>query len=356
MYKKLDKLAVLGILALLLLGAGVAQAEDCTATVTAPASIQVGIDSNPGGVVCLSGPFHQSVVFGPEDSGTTLRAADGATAVLDGTAPADSGTTLSVDAIRFLDDTHDVTIEGLEIKNYTSGVCCGQGNAIQAWAVNTNNITVRKNNMHDNTWNGVLVGSEGAQTHTGWAVHDNMATGNGFAQIELTNCSGCSAHGNTVSGTIGILVQARNTNPNSGTVEIQGVSVKNNQITSDVGGYKVGVYALGLASDFDFNPISGAQGNLKAVSVTGNQITAGRRGILAWGFSGYDGSGAGHVINASLVRNTITCSVLTGSRGISLSSSDVINTKVVNNTFSGCETNLKNLGEDTKVPPGHPVP
>lgn len=356
MYRKWDGLAIMGVLALLFLGAGVAQAEDCTATVTAAAPIQAAIDSNPGGVVCLSGTFHQSVVFGPEDSGIILRAADGASAVLDGSGSADAGTTLTFDAIRFLDGTSDVTIEGLEIKNYTSGACCGQGNAIQAWAVNTSSIAVRRNNMHDNTWNGVLVGSEGAQIHTGWAVHDNTGTGNGFAQIELTNCSGCSAHGNTVSGTIGILVQARNTNPNSGTVEIQGVSVKNNEVTSNVGDYKVGVYATGLVSDFDFNPIPGAQGNLKAVSVTGNQITAGRRGILVWGFSGYGGSDAGQVINASLVRNTITCSASSGSRGISLSSSDVMNTKVVNNAFSGCGTNLLNLGEDTKIPPGHPVP
>jgi len=48
---------------------GVAKAEDCTVTVSSPALIQVAIDSNPSGVVCLSGTFKQSVAFGRENNG-----------------------------------------------------------------------------------------------------------------------------------------------------------------------------------------------------------------------------------------------------------------------------------------------
>ena len=66
----MKKLSIL--IALLLLCVGVAKAEDCTVTVNSPALIQAAIDSNPSGVVCLSGTFNQSVVFGPAHNGYCL--------------------------------------------------------------------------------------------------------------------------------------------------------------------------------------------------------------------------------------------------------------------------------------------
>jgi len=374
MYRKLDGLAIIGVLALLFLGAGAAQAEDCTVTVTSPASIQAAIDSNPGGVVCLSGTFYQSVVFGPEDSGTTLSAADGASPVLDGTGPADSGTTLLVDAIVLLDGVTGVTIEGLEIRNYSPSAspCCGQGNAIQAWDVNTSNISVRKNNMHDNSWNAVLVGSEGGYAHTGWAVHHNTATNNRFAQIELTNASSSSVHNNTATsgntaGSIGILVQGRNTVASSGLVVTQGVSVKNNAVSAtktidfdgpggdDPTDYRIGVYVLALASGpvSPFPGITGAEAELRGVSVGSNQITAGRRGVAVRGFTGGGDSGAGRAINTALVRNDITCAADADPDdvGILVLGPDTINTKVVNNDYIDCSPNVSDSGTDTKEPP-----
>ncbi len=320
----------------LALTAGLARAGDCTVTVTAPASIQAAVDAAGfGDVVCLSGTFNQSVVFGPEDSGITLTAAPGAAPVLDGTGLA------AVEAIRLLDGVSDVTIEGLEIQNYTSDTCCGQGNAIQAWGVNTSNIVVRRNNMHDNNYSAILVGSEGAQMHTGWAVHGNIATNNatGFfsAQIELTNCSGCSIHRNNVTGgIIGILVQGRNTIPDSGLVETQGVSVKNNVVDSDIG-----VYILGLASGplDPFPPIVGAQADLLDVTLVGNQITSG----ASWVY-GYLG---GQIINPALVRNDFNCN---SGYGIGLFG-NTFNAKVVNNDFANCAPDLIDGGYETKHPP-----
>ncbi len=366
------------VLALLTLVVGIAglspapaEATDCTVTVTAPDSIQAAVDAAASGdVVCLSGTFSQSVVFGPEDSGITLSAADGASPVLDGTGPADFGTTLLVDAIVLLDGVTGVTIEGLEIRNYSPSAspCCGQGNAIQAWDVDTSNITVRKNNMHDNSWNAVLVGSEGGYAHTGWAVHHNTATNNGFAQIELTNASSSSVHNNTATsgntaGSIGILVQGRNTVASSGLVVAQGVSVKNNTVsatkTVDFGDgpvdYRIGVYVLALASGpvSPFPGITGAEAELRDVSVGSNQITAGRRGVAVRGFTGSPYTGAGRAINTALVRNDITCTDDTDSDdvGILVLGPDTINTKVVNNDYSGCSPNVLDTGTDTKEPP-----
>ncbi|MCH7710416.1 MAG: hypothetical protein IH903_02135 [Proteobacteria bacterium] len=347
--------------------AGTAQAAHCTTTVTAPASIQTAIDAaNSGEVVCLddSGVFSQTVVFGPEDSGITLSAADGDSPIMDGTTLFGPTT---VDAITLEDGVSDVTIKGLEIRDYLGD---GGGNdrssAIQAWAVNTSNIAVKNNDLHDNFWNGILVGSEGAQTHTGWAVHRNTVEFNGFVQIELTNCNSCSIHRNTIDargtfGQMGIVVQARNTVPDSGLVTIEGVSVKNNTVDTD----RRGVFLLALASGplSPFPPIIGAQSVLEGVSVVGNTITvigdgvfvfdssANEVAVLVWGFA------AGTVIDANIVRNDFIC-IETAPDDIpgiwlrDVATMQVIRGKNVNNDFVGCTTELlDDGGVDTKDPP-----
>lgn len=287
----------------------------CAETVVADDSIQDAVDANAGFVVCLSdagGEFHQSVVFGPEHSGTTLRNADGESPVMDGSGSADPGTSILADGIQLLDGVSDVTIKGLEITNYTS---TARSSAIQAWAVNTSSIAVKNNDLNNNLWNGILVGSEGAETHTGWAVHRNTVTNNGFVQIELTNCNSCSIHRNTIDargtfGQMGIVVQARNTVPDSGLVTIEGVSVKNNTVDTD----RRGVFLLALASQPlpPFDPIDAATSVLEGVSVGSNTITVEGDGtddfdpenevaVLVWGFA--DGT----VIDANIVRNDFVC-------------------------------------------------
>ncbi len=301
-------------------------------------------------MVCLDdsgGDFSQAVVFGAEDSGIALSAADGTSPVMDGT-----GTGFA-EAIRLLDGVTDVTIEGLEIRYYTGLSCCGVGNSIQAWGVNTSNIVVQNNYMHDNNYSAILVGSEGAQTHSGWTVRNNTATDNATAffsaQIELTNCSGCSIHRNSISGgAVGVLVQGRNTIPESGLVETKGVSVKNNSIANlDF----VGVYILALASEPvpPFDPIPDAQSDLKAVSLVGNTIdvqTSAASGLWAFGFQ------AGDVINPALIKNEFLCDPDTDT-AIGLFG-NTFNAKVVNNDVNnGIATcvPLFDTGDSTKFPP-----
>lgn len=300
-----------------------------------------------GDVVCLDdsgGVFDQTVLFGSGDSGITLSAEDGDSPIMDGTG------TIFTDAIRLLDGVTDVTIEGLEIKFYVGASCCGVGNAINAWAVNTSNITIQNNNMNNNNYSAILVGSEGAQTHSGWSVRRNIVTDNATsffsAQIELTNCNGCSIHRNTVDGgAIGILVQARNFET-GGLVEITGVSVKNNAVTTmPVDFPSVGIYVLAFAAS---DP---TRADLWDVSVVRNSVDA-QRAVRV--LAALDAS----VNNTSVVRNSLACTDGAPAFGIRLAgigAGVVDNTKVIKNAVDGtCTTPLSEVSGavDTKLPPG----
>lgn len=327
------------LIAFFALSSGWLSAQTCTVVVdsTVPgATIQAAVNAaSPGAVICLKGTFSEAVTI--NKSYLTIRSAPGETAVLDGTSLG-----INHDAFTLEDGVSHITIEGLEIKSYGGGSsCCGWGNAIQAWDVNTSYVTIRNNYMHDNNWNGVLVGSEGRYAHTGWAVHDNRAENNGFAQIELTNCSGCSIHRNTVVGNttnaLGILVQARNTERTDGPFEMQGVSIQGNSITGCSGGY----YDICLYTYVHLPSVTSTV--LKPVSIVQNTIVDGRRGIYLWGLGG-------PIVNASIVSNRITCSG-PYSRGVVVAPTS-INTKVVNNSIdSSCAVSVRDLGEDTKIPP-----
>ncbi|MBI4890377.1 MAG: hypothetical protein HY821_07105 [Acidobacteria bacterium] len=354
------RIVVIGVL-LAVFCAGIASGQSCTVTVNAPNSIQAALNAAaPGAVICLSGTFHESVVV--NKSYVTVRSARGETAILDGTGA-------GIDAFRLTDNVSHVSIEGLEIRNYGRGKpCCGNGNAVQAWDVNTSYVTIRNNNMHDNNWNGVLVGSEGNYLHTGWTVQKNIAKDNGFAQIELTNCSSCTIHDNVITANttwvtddyapyttaLGILVQARNMIPGNAPVAIQSVSIQGNEITGCSGGWYdicIYLYAGGLTSSSGM----GSTAVLKPVSVVRNELT-GRRGVYVRGIS-FDASSwaidpdgkAGQIINASIVNNRIDC-VGSPSTGVTAYYS-TINTKIVNNdTSAACTYKFRDLGEDTKIP------
>ncbi|KKL97483.1 hypothetical protein LCGC14_1834050, partial [marine sediment metagenome] len=303
-------------------------ASHCTTTVTAPSSIQAAIDAaSSGDVVCLddSGVFAQTVVFGPEDSGITLSAEDGDTPVMNGGSAA-------LDAIRLLDEVSDVTIEGLTIQNYGADALTQPGNAIQAWDVNTSNITIRNNNMHGFSWNAVLVGSEGGFVHDNWMVKNNVVTDAAFVGIELTNCNICTIMKNDVDPTtIGIVVQARNTVVGSGLVTIDGVSVLHNTVTD---ASYAGIYVLsytGVQTD-PFDPIVGASILLTSVSVSHNTVTdADVMGIRFWAYN--EGATAK---NGRIMKNEVNCPETTPGIGVLERSTSgppgtVENVKVVNN-------------------------
>jgi len=249
--------------------------EDCTSTVTAPASIQSAVDAaSEGDVVCLDdsgGDFVQQVVFDSTDSGITLTAADGSSPVLDGATLAGSGPT-TISAIELLSGVSDVTIRGLEIKNFEGD---GGGNdrssGIVAASGTTSDITIKNNVLDDNKWNGVLVFSEGDFVHDDWEVKDNTVENNGFVGIELTNCNKCEITDNDVHGHgfADIIVQIRNTIPASGLLTIKDVEVKGNT----VGDSGRGIEILSFTGDLSFNPISGASTLGEEISIKDNTVT-----------------------------------------------------------------------------------
>lgn len=327
-----------------------AAAGHCTTTVTAPDSIQVAIDSaSSGDVVCLddSGVFSQTVVFGPEDSGITLSAADGTTPTMDGGLAA-------LDAIRLLDGVSDVTIENLRIQNYGSGDWTQPGNAIQAWDVSTSNITIRNNDMLNFSWNGVLVGSEGGFIHDNWMVKDNTVSDATFVGIELTNCQSCKIMKNAIDNAyFGIVVQARNTVSSSGQVAIDGVSVRHNTVGP---GVWYGIYVLSLTGHpTNFTPITGASTLLTSVDVKTNTVTdSSVVGILFWAYND-----AATARNGRIMHNTINCPTSTTpgiwilESGSGSEQGSVENMKVVNNAFDNeCAPQVTDEGDETKLPPG----
>ncbi len=293
--------------------------------------IQAAVDGASSGdtIILNDGTYPNYATVTVGTSGITIKAANPGLAILDeGGGP----------AFRLVDGLSDVTFEGLVIQNRTGS----RGGGIEAWDMSTSNIKVRNNQFLDNVYNGILVGSEGGYIHTNWAVHRNVAIGNGFAGIELTNSSGSSINRNEVSGSlIGIVVQARNTRPDSGLIVIEGINLNNNKVD----GSSYGIYVLGLASQPTppFDPIDAAQAELRDVTLVGNQFTGTETGYgaLVWGFLD------GKVTNPSLVRNSFTDFDL----GIGLYD-DVVNAKLVRNTFDNCTTEIYDGGEDTKTPPG----
>lgn len=140
--------AVVTMLTFMASWGGQAQAAPCTFTITAATSIQTTIDGAVSGdVVCLSdmgGDFSQTVIFsgtdaGDDDSGITLTAVAGETPVLDGT------TGSLADAITLQDGVRRVTIEDLEIRNYTNQAIRGVGMT----AMPLSRISLRNLDIHD---------------------------------------------------------------------------------------------------------------------------------------------------------------------------------------------------------------
>ncbi|MCL5743988.1 MAG: hypothetical protein M1541_08685, partial [Acidobacteria bacterium] len=135
---------------------------------------------------------------------------------------------------------------------------------------------------------------------------------------------------------LGILVQAYNEGDKP--LVIQGISVQGNDISGCSGGwYDVGAYIYAI-------PYTKA--TLKSVSVVQNTISA-RRGIYV------RSEAPGQVINATVVGNEITCANVDGLTSAAVTVRGALNTKVVNNTASSCTFAVTDLGEKTKIPPGH---
>jgi len=175
-------------------------------------SIQAAVDlATTGDVVIVhAGEYHQSVVFGPEDSGITLRG-DGA--VLDGDTPADPGTTLKANGISL---SAGVTIEGFGIRNYRIG--------IQGWPA-TGNL-IKGNEVYDNEW-GISL----------YVANDNVIIEN-----EITG----SAHQGilvAVGGSTGNLIKGNELADNDWGIQLQ-YAIDNEVIENEVSGSVHGILVL----------------------------------------------------------------------------------------------------------------
>ncbi len=288
----------------------------CDVTIAANTSIQTTINAAiSGDHVCLvddNGDFQdQEVVFESEHSGITLRAANGnEIPVLDGSGLSASGSHF---AISFDSDddalVEDVEIRGLTIQNYAgSGDGSDRSSAIQAFGTTpTESIRIRESTMTGFVWNGVLVGSEGDVIHKAWMVHSNTVSDVGFIGIELTNCTSCSILHNDVvtdspsAGRSGILIQVRNTIPESGEVHINGVNVLHNTVDSaGATGIEVLVFAGNIST---FQPIAGATSLLTTMVVNNNTlIDNGNHGIRYRTFNE-----AATLVGGNIKHNVIDC-------------------------------------------------
>ncbi len=248
--------------------------------------IQDAVDATGSGdtvLLCDYAPFGQSVVFGPEDSGITLGAVEGASPVLDGTGPADSGATIDPNSgIKLLDGVIDVEIISLELTGF-SGT---RGSGISAWDVSTSNIEVRDNYIHDNAWNGILVGSEGAKIHDNWIVTDNIVDDNGFVGIELTNVVDSEIRENFVRDNFlhGILVQARNTIGTSVSPTVSNADVWDNEVSGTVLSYGIRFLAYEGLTGPPFTSI-GATARITDSEVAWNYVHDNAAGILLQAFN-----------------------------------------------------------------------
>jgi hypothetical protein len=351
--KKLTILmAVAAIAAFMVLGPG--EAIACDVTVTAgdgATAIQDAVDSaSSGDTICLSGTFTTtSGPGGTSEVATVTIGTSGITVTSASAAILDGGVG---PAFRLTNGLSDVTIVYLEIRNRTGF----RGGGVEAWDMSTSNITIRHNNMHDLSYNAVLVGSEGGFVHDNWMVHSNYVSDVGFAGIELTNCEGCSIlHNEIAVAFLGIVVQARSTSTTgvgSYDVVINGVHANNNMITES----PIGIYALSFTGHpTAFTPITGASTLLRNVNMSNNRIEGGSSiwGVIFWAFNG-----AATAQNGKIMHNEIDCD--SSGTGVVVAESGsgpgtVTNAKVVNNDFVHCLTEISPTA-DTKVPPGPFLP
>lgn len=296
-------------LALLAVVAQVSANSGCDVTVTAgvgATAIQDAVDAaSAGDTICLDGTF--TTTSGP---GTTSEVATVEVGTSNITIKSASPGVMDGGdgpAFRLADGLSHVTFQGLEIKNRTGF----RGGGIEAWDRTTSHINVRNNDLNDNSYSGVLVGSEGGFIHSHWKVENNKVEGNGSIGIELTNCEKCSIKGNDIDGGLyGIVVQARNTVAGSGLTAIGGVHVVDNSID---GAAFYGIYVLsytGLTGS-PFTSVAGASALLRNVSVRGNTVTdtALVDGIRFWAYNP-----AATAKNSHIRKNTINC--LSGKPGI----------------------------------------
>jgi hypothetical protein len=142
-------------------------------------------------------------------------------------APVIDGGSAPGDAFLIANGVSNVTINGFEMRNFTSPDFNGIGNGISAWEANTSNITIQNNYFHHLGYNGVLVGNDGAAgDHNNWLIKNNIIDNFGYIGFELTNTSNSSIEDNEIhlmTPYIGAIFSSARRSET-------GLTIKNNQI------------------------------------------------------------------------------------------------------------------------------
>jgi hypothetical protein len=178
-------------------------------------------------------------------------------------APVIDGGSLPGDAFLLANGVSNVTIQGFEMRNFTSPLMDGIGNGISAWEASTSNITIQDNYFHHLGYNGVLVGNDGAAgDHTNWLIKGNVIENFGYIGFELTNTSNSSIEGNVIHMTTPYIGAIFSSARRSET----GLTVKNNLIDGTPSTLFPVIYMY--AYDLDM-----ANPNLDNVLIEGNTIS-----------------------------------------------------------------------------------
>ena len=220
-------------------------------------------------------------------------------------APVIDGGSAPGDAFFIDNGVSNVTIQGFEMRNFTSNDT-GVGNGISAWEASTSNITIQDNYFHNLGYNGVLVGNDGAiGDHTGWKIKGNILETFEAYGFELTNASDSSIENNIIHSnavwnlaSTCIMVDARRNE--------SGIVIKGNQINGEMWPGYPAVYVF--ANSFETPNV-----NLNDVLIQDNIIstTGTVAQIMVYNYPGTGTVTGVHVHNNSLgsLRNSTPATI-----------------------------------------------
>lgn len=174
---------------------------DPTCSVEPGMSIQTALDRAPTGasVVVCPGIYSEKLVIARP---VTLTGRPGA--ILDGSVL--TGTRV---AITLAQAVSDVTIEGLEIRNYQQLTTTNDTSAAITSAGNVDRVLIRNNNIHDNGWAGVVFGV-GRQRD--WTITNNTFEDHRLAHILAEDAGEIKIDANRfTAGPYGIVLAAPKT-------------------------------------------------------------------------------------------------------------------------------------------------
>ncbi len=204
----------------------------------------------------------------------------------------------------------DVTIQGFEIRNYSS-TFSGVGNGVRAWNSGTANITVRNNYIHDVSWNYVLVGNEAQGVHSNWTVTCNIGENGDIYGVELTNTRDSAITNNILSDGESQITLTAQGNP---AVTAENILIQGNTLSS-------ANRANLLLVTYDYGSSSGAQ-ILRDVTIDANTISNNGRAIEAFSV------GSGQVADLTISGNLFTITDPLGS-GDALGLTDIRGSSLV---------------------------